>query len=329
MRVATDDLSGRAAWNHQVRRGKAVRLLPGCYLTAEEWSRKKRWERYQILSVAAALKYPTRFLALGAAASLHNIPLPHTPEEIVLASAKSRRTSSVSTLDPRHRIQHKVRTVPPGDVVLADGIAATSQAWTATSLAATVTSISEAGTALVVLEGALRNGVSANELTKCAVTSDGKPRGPALSRWIELADERSDSPAESIMRAILLCLNIDYEQQVLILDGDYHELGRVDFLLVEYGIIIEVDGAVKYDGTYGDPNQVLNRERNRHNKITNLGYQVLRISWQQMHNGEAQRIIQAAVSAAKRSPRITRGKRFVSELRTIKTPSGSINRHWL
>lgn len=329
IRVATDNIQERASWNYRVRTGKAVRLLPGCYLTAEAWNQKKRWEQYRMLCIAAALKYPTRFLALGAAAALLNIPLPRTPEGILLASPTSRRSGTVATINPRHRVLHKVRTVPVGEVVLSNGIATTSLAWTATSIAANVRSNSEAGTALMVLEGALRSGISIEDLKRCAVTSDGKPRGPALAKWIDLADERSDSPAESLMRAILFCLGIDYEQQVLILDERSHDMGRVDFLLTKYGIIIEVDGAVKYDGTFGDPYRALKRERIRHNRITNLGYQVLRISWQQMHNGEAYRMIQAAVDSAKASPRRTRGKQLVSRLRTIEAPDGSFDRHWL
>lgn len=225
--------------------------------------------------------------------------------------------------------------MPVGEVVVTRGFAATSLPWTAVSVVGNAiagTSV-DTGGSLVVLEGALRKGLSTGmtkqSLLDCTAKIHPGPTGATINKLIDLADVRSDSPAESLMRAILIDLGItDHQQQVIIGDAQGNFVARVDFMLMAYNIVFEVDGDGKYNGAFGDPYDQLNRERRRHNAITNLGYQVIRISWKQLHNGEARQLVMAAVKAPNSTSRIVRGSRRLTEKITFLSDYGREELRW-
>ena len=325
IKIASADGKGRARWANKVNNGQAIRLLPGCFIRTSLWSGAKPWERFRYLCIAASLKYSTRFLTLDAAASLHGIPLIRTPRRIVLGSANSKRSQSTPTHDPLVRVDLRRRTVPGGEVVVVDGFATTSLPWTAAAVAGRAIAGPNAdyGTALVALEGALRNlsptGNIKQAILDCVAKMHRGRAAATINQLVNLADSRSDSPAESLMRLVLFELGfIDHKQQVIIGDDHGNFIARVDFMLIAYNIVIEVDGEGKYNGTFGDPFEQLNRERRRHNATTNLGYQVIRISWKQLQSGEAKQLIMNAVNAPNSTSRTIRGTRRLAEkIRTM------------
>jgi very-short-patch-repair endonuclease len=125
---------------------------------------------------------------------------------------------------------------------------------------------------------------------------------PLARQVVDRADPSAESIGESGLRTILLLLGYQVRPQFHITD-DGEFVARVDFYLPELGVVVEFDGAVKYDGTEG--REALVREKAREDRIRRLGYGVVRITWAQLYRPD---VIRERVEAAARiSSRVRRG----------------------
>ncbi|NIK56910.1 type IV toxin-antitoxin system AbiEi family antitoxin domain-containing protein [Kribbella shirazensis] len=99
----------------------------------------------------------------------------------------------------------------------------------------------------------------------------------AAARAVEFGDGRAESVGESWLRVVLAELGLPAPLlQAEIRDEQGAFVARVDFLFAEYGVIVEFDGAVKYgDGGTG----ALLAEKAREDRLRDLGYQVVRVTW--------------------------------------------------
>lgn len=106
-----------------------------------------------------------------------------------------------------------------------------------------------------------------------------KGKGVCTARVVaKLMSDKAESPAETIARYRILTWGFaPPQEQVSIQIGS--SVYRPDFLWEEYRVILEVDGNVKYDGSYGNPVHVIRREKQRHRALEQLGYRVLRVTW--------------------------------------------------
>ena len=103
-----------------------------------------------------------------------------------------------------------------------------------------------------------------------------RPMLERARRAVELADLRSESPGESRTRVVLTGLGYaDLEPQVKVTDGQ-RIIARVD-LMVRGLLVIEFDGAVKYEGAQG--REALVAEKNREDELRQLGYGIVRLVW--------------------------------------------------
>ena len=74
-------------------------------------------------------------------------------------------------------------------------------------------------------------------------------------------------------------------------------MGRVDFLFRAQRTIVEFDGLVKYGGAGG--REALIAEKRREDALRSLGYQVVRLTWRDLHDpGLVQRLISEAFARA-------------------------------
>jgi len=100
---------------------------------------------------------------------------------------------------------------------------------------------------------------------------------------VELADGLAESPGESWARVLFVALGLPtVEPQVEIRDARGKFVGRVDFLFRAQRTIVEFDGLVKYSGA--DGRQALIEEKRREDALRSLGYQVVRLTWRDLHN---------------------------------------------
>jgi len=100
---------------------------------------------------------------------------------------------------------------------------------------------------------------------------------------VDLADGLTESPGESWTRVLLVSLGLPkVEPQVVIRDRRGRFVGRVDFLFRAQRTIVEFDGLVKYGGA--DGRQALVDEKRREDTLRSLGYQVVRLTWRDLHD---------------------------------------------
>ncbi|MEP6630790.1 MAG: type IV toxin-antitoxin system AbiEi family antitoxin domain-containing protein [Lapillicoccus sp.] len=127
---------------------------------------------------------------------------------------------------------------------------------------------------LVAADGALRQGLPRERLV--AETSRRR-YGARASLVLALASALSESPGESWTRLVLTGLGIEAEQQAEIRGPDGRFVARVDFLVRGESLVIEFDGAMKYDGLEG--RRALVTEKRREDELRSLGYRVVRLTW--------------------------------------------------
>jgi hypothetical protein len=95
------------------------------------------------------------------------------------------------------------------------------------------------------------------------------------TRAVLFADGRAESVGESRLRVLLADLGLPPPiLQAEIRDADGTLVARVDFLLGR--VVIEFDGALKYGN--GDSDTLI-AEKLREDRLRELGYQVVRVSW--------------------------------------------------
>jgi very-short-patch-repair endonuclease len=113
---------------------------------------------------------------------------------------------------------------------------------------------------------------------------------------VDLADGLTESPGESWTRMLFVSLGLPrVEPQVEIRDSRGRFVGRVDFLFRAQRTIVEFDGLVKCAGA--DGRQALVDEKRREDALRSLGYQVVRLTWRDLHDpASINRLVRQAFS---------------------------------
>lgn len=120
-----------------------------------------------------------------------------------------------------------------------------------------------------------RSMVTPDELHQIAKDCAGWPGVTALRRAIPMLDALCESPGESLTRIVLRLLGFEARSQVSIRVGE--RIYRVDFLIEGTRVVVEFDGAVKYDGAAGKA--ALTAEKQREDAIRAQGYEFVRLTW--------------------------------------------------
>ncbi|ANS78966.1 hypothetical protein SGUI_1570 [Serinicoccus hydrothermalis] len=142
--------------------------------------------------------------------------------------------------------------------------------------------------------GVHRGLVQAQDLRDALVGRDHHPAHAVMTQVAELVDGRTESPAESLGRLLLVDLGYRPVPQVEIRDAFGAFLGRVDFLLDGTRVVIEIDGMGKY-ATAED----LAAEKRRELGLRRAGYVVVRLVWSDLrHPGRVRALVEAALATA-------------------------------
>lgn len=147
---------------------------------------------------------------------------------------------------------------------------------------------------IVLADAALRRGAHRGTVGAQIECRAGS-RGIAVARavWAR-AHGGAESPGESLLRWIVLDagLPVPEVQHVIVT-----RLGtfRVDLAWPRWRLVLEFDGRVKYDGTYGGGPAALWAEKRRQDALTEAGWYVLRVTWAELRRPEqlARRIADA------------------------------------
>ncbi|MCV7283439.1 hypothetical protein H7J88_27755 [Mycolicibacterium flavescens] len=154
-------------------------------------------------------------------------------------------------------------------LVMVDGRAATTPAWTAVEVARAL----RRPRALATLDAALRSGTcSRGEMWRAAIEQAGRRGIVAVRDLLPLADARAESPMESETRLVMIDGGLPVpDLQYEVVDGN-GELRRLDFAWPEFRVAVEYDGV----DWHSDPEAVRN-DRRRRLALQDIGWIVIAI----------------------------------------------------
>ena len=195
---------------------------------------------------------------------------------------------------------HRVRApLTPRDVTEANGLRVTSIARTVADVARTRDHVE----AVMVADAALRQGLARTDLDDML---DGMTRWPGTARArraISFADPLAEPPYESWTRVLLRRMGMPaptLQHKVFTPSGQF--VARLDFAFVEWGLGIEYDGEGKYDelAATSSPGEVFAREKRRDRALAALGWHMLHLSKQDVHDWQQfQTVVRQAVPVAR------------------------------
>jgi len=279
-----------------VRRGAWVRVRRGAYIERTAWATADADERHLLKARAVLLALADgSVLSHDTAALVHGLPNWGLDLRQVRVTRPMLRT-------PRHQagVGHHVAALPDAHTTMA-GLPVTTPVRTALDVARARGF--EAG--LVCADAVLHAGANATELRQVAALMREWPGASASTAVAGAADGRTESPGETLSRIMLQSMGLVVEPQV-----DLPAVGaRVDFRLRDYRVVVEFDGRAKYATAEGVADvQVLWDEKRREDRIRELGYVVVRITWADLFGPQravTERRVRAAIALASRLGRVT------------------------
>lgn len=269
----SQELNHRGISSSQIRRardaGVYTPLTRGCYCLSQEWEAWSPREK-KLAQIFAHMKtHPEHVLSHHSAALLWEAPLLSLPSHIWVSAPSAHvraRSSTIKVAADRALVCQQAG--------LRQGIYITSPAQTAVDCARTLPVLD----ALCIADFMLHTKLCARAELETAL-QHVTGRGAARAR--NIADRMSGlavSAAESIARNHLITWKFPLPSEQAELQVNGH-LYRPDFLWEDLHLILEVDGDIKYSGTYGAPLDAIQREHRRQRDLEQLGYRVLRVRW--------------------------------------------------
>lgn len=251
--------------------GRFVLVRPGVYAPAEPWRSLPPWDRYLARVHAAALTHPDGIFCLESAAALLGLPVFGEPPFVHLlsSSATSRESAGIrthSTSDAR-------------EIVDIGGILVTAP----TEVAVDVARARHAGLALAVADAVLRAEPTASvEQLVARNEARSSSRGRRRARWaLHRADARAESPLESVSRAVIEWLGFPLPELQAVVTTPHGEYA-LDMLWRHVRLGGETDGRAKYGGRYGDPAEVVWKEKRREDELRRHLANLARWGWPEL-----------------------------------------------
>jgi hypothetical protein len=163
--------------------------------------------------------------------------------------------------------------LPEGQITVRHGIPVTSAARTVVDIGRS----RPFRYALMTADAALRAGpTDRDDLIRVLAACKGWPGVRSARRVVNFADPNAESPLESVCRAVFAEQNLPSPECQAWLDDGAGWSARVDFLWPERHTVAEADGLLKYTDT-----DVLRAEKLRQEHLEQLGYAVVRVTWNQ------------------------------------------------
>lgn len=150
--------------------------------------------------------------------------------------------------------------------------------------------------AVVLADAALHKGLVTVEQLRAESEKIHRLQGASRARALPgKASRKAESPGETLARLRLIRMGYSPDEQVVL--GDVPGSPRVD-LLLDGWLVVEFDGQAKY-GLSSDPAEAYWREKQRHDRIVEAGYEVLHLTWADLWD-EA-RLVERIARALRRS----------------------------
>lgn len=258
-----------------LRTGRLVRLARGAYATAEATTDLEHDERYRLRVEAVARSTPGHVISHASAAAWHGLPV----YGMDTARVHLTRPGHGGNAHSPDRVLHAGQVT--GDMrTTVDGLAVTSAARTLVD----VGRYEPPEPVVAAGDAALRAGLlTADDLAEALDAARHHTGRSRARRALMLLDGRSESAGESQLRVILLPAPLPTPT----LQPNIHNeagrfVGRCDLGYLDHGVLIEFDGLVKYLRLLRPGESVTDavlREKRREERLTELGWLVLRFIW--------------------------------------------------
>ncbi|NHN54390.1 type IV toxin-antitoxin system AbiEi family antitoxin domain-containing protein [Calidifontibacter sp. DB0510] len=268
-----------------VREGVLRRVRRGAYVHNDAWQAGDRATRRMLEARAVLRGFRGSDLDAGqiarvgsghTALAVHRLPVLHDDPLVVLA-----RVAAGGAY--RHPGVVVERCWGPGSAVQLAGVGVVRPEVAVISHA--LRSGLEAG--VVACDAALHHSLVTTESLMAWIDANARRPGIRSARqMLHLADGLAESPGESLTRLILVGAGFPVRSQVEI--GTDAGCFRVDLLV--RNVVIEFDGAVKYDGA--DGRAALVAEKRREDALRRAGYEVVRLVWSDLT--DPARVVQLA-----------------------------------
>lgn len=277
--LTTRQLTGRGWSRGQLQKavhsGELGRIRRGAYRSGTAGVTAESAYRHAV--IAAATLNPTCTVSHLSAAALFGLPLVEADLSIVHLTLPrptgGRRTPTL------HRHPAHGTDTP----VALDGLRVSSAARTLADVART----ESVHTSIPMIDEALRRGLATTaDLQEQRVTTRRLGGAARLRRTLELIDQTAESPGESLCRLLFGELGLPTPvPQAEIHDDRGRWIARVDLLLLDWAVVVEFDGMVKYGGLATDPDgtTALIREKQREDRIRETGLVVVRLVWADLY----------------------------------------------
>ncbi|WP_186810504.1 DUF559 domain-containing protein [Cellulosimicrobium sp. TH-20] len=262
----------RAELAARARAGELVRVRRGVYLPSAHSapSEREEWLLGEVRGLVSRLRTPF-WVSHDTAALLWGCwtwRLPPFAHLTQLGQPNVTRERDVA-------VRRHWTDLPVRDRAVLDGVPVTSLERTLVDCARSL----PLERSLVVVDSALRLGADRDVVESIVEESRGKRGIVRARRALELADSRSESPGETLVRlaAVLGGLPAPRPQvPVATSRGTY----VVDLAWLDARLVIEFDGAVKYSGgAFGDPAEVRRAQDAREAALVAAGWTVVRFTW--------------------------------------------------
>lgn len=265
----------RAELRSLVASGELVRLRRSTFVDGQVWRAASHWARHELRAraVAGTLCQPGSPYALShhSALAIHGIGVYDVDDRVHLVRTDGHRGRSGDVV-------HVHPPVLPSWVGEADGMPAVVPELACLQVAAAFGVVA----GLVSTDAALRSGSFDRARLEAARPSVVGPRSPRTDLVLEHATDQSDSGGETRCRWVMHCVGLPSPAlQVPVHDAVGDLVGVVDFLFRQHWTIVEFDGALKYDGR----DDVV-AEKRREDRLRELGFEVVRITWADLAHPE-------------------------------------------
>ena len=260
------------------RSGSLVQLRRGAYtwMTGEvEASDRHR----RLVLATVPMMSPDVVVSHASAAVLHELPV--WSEAMASVQVTRALTGGGRRRGPVHL---HASSLAPEEVVRLSGVSVTSMARTVVDLSRSL----PFDQAVAAGDAALRAGLTGADLAQALDLSARRPGMAGARRTVAFLNRRSESPGESLSRVVLAQAGLpEPELQYEVFGDDGRLVGRVDFGWPAYRTLGEFDGKVKYGKllTAGQSAaDVVYAEKRREDALRDLGWQVVRWSWADLHD---------------------------------------------
>ena len=267
---------------HAVTKGELVRVHRGAYMRADEWSLLDSAQQYRRRVIAAARASRSQpILSHQSAAAFWGIPMIGNSMQLVHVL-----TTPIAGSRTENGFRRHAADITRDDVVERDGVRVTSFARTLIDLARTTPFPSAVTSLDWGLRPAGRGLPARTRIDALQEYFDGQPgerHRRRVHRALEFASARSESPGESLSRAMMHELGFPAPVlQFEVRDGR-GLIGTCDFAWPEFGLLGEFDGRLKYTRNMVQPGEnvedIVVREKIREDRMRATGLGMTRWLW--------------------------------------------------